>query len=464
MFEAGQRVVVAVSGGPDSTALLHLLAGLREEWGLTLIAAHLNHGLRGADAEADAEYVERLGAELGIRVCVGRADVLETRRRRGGSKQEVARALRHAWLRRVAQEEDAATIALGHTRDDRVETILHNLFRGTGTEGLIGFHAVDPPIVRPLYEVGRSEVEAYCTAEGLVPRLDPSNLDRSYLRNRTRTELLPYLMSYYNSRADLALLRLSDLATADCVALDETATNLSDQLNRAVHDDELRFQCSDFDVLPVALRRRVLRLGIVRLRGDLSGVTFEMVERLLEAGASRLRCAVTLPACERGTVRLLCDGEVLRVVRAARSISPVPWLVELKTPGCTRIERAGIWIETAFCNDPVGLESFRTRVEPTAGRAHWIVMHSHDAPLPWTVRSRRPGDRILRSAGHRKVQDLLIDARIPVALRANIPVLTDCNGRLLAVIGVEIATFAIKSSAEVGVSGCIALAVRGDAL
>src|SRR5579862_4548759 len=152
LFTPGQTVVVAVSGGPDSTALLHALAALREEWGLTLIVAHLNHGLRGAESDADAEYVVALAAALGIAVCIGGADVQAIRMRRGGSKQAVAREVRHAWLRRIAAESSAARIALGHTRDDRVETILLNLLRGTGPKCLAGFPAVELPIVRPLYE------------------------------------------------------------------------------------------------------------------------------------------------------------------------------------------------------------------------------------------------------------------------------------------------------------------------
>src|SRR5579884_25841 len=166
MFAPGQTVVVGVSGGPDSTALLHVLASLRAEWGLRLVAAHLNHGFRGAEADEDTRYVEELAERLEIPCRVARADVPAARRRLHLSAQEAARRVRHDFLRRVAEKEKAERIALGHTRDDRIETILLNLFRGTGLEGLAGFPPVALPIVRPLYAASRAEIEAYCQAQG----------------------------------------------------------------------------------------------------------------------------------------------------------------------------------------------------------------------------------------------------------------------------------------------------------
>ena len=172
MFASGQTVVVGVSGGPDSTALLHALALLREEWGLSLVACHVNHGIRGAESDADAEYVRELCARLKVECRVEHADVPALQKRRHVSMQQAARDIRHARLRRTADEVRAERIALAHTRDDRTETVLLNILRGGGLEGLSGFAPVALPLVRPLYDVTRVQVERYCAEHGLQPRQD----------------------------------------------------------------------------------------------------------------------------------------------------------------------------------------------------------------------------------------------------------------------------------------------------
>ncbi|MCW3053154.1 MAG: tRNA(Ile)-lysidine synthetase, N-terminal domain/tRNA(Ile)-lysidine synthetase, C-terminal domain, partial [Chthonomonadales bacterium] len=169
-FEPGETVVVAVSGGPDSTALLHCLAALRVELEMRLVAAHLDHGFRGAESEGDAVYVRALCDRLGISNYSEYVDVPALCKRRHLSAQAAAREVRHAFLRRIATEVGARWIALGHNRDDRIETVLLNILRGSGLDGLVGLAALEPPLFRPLLEVSRAEIEAYCALHSLHPR------------------------------------------------------------------------------------------------------------------------------------------------------------------------------------------------------------------------------------------------------------------------------------------------------
>ena len=199
---AGGRVVVAVSGGPDSTALLHSLRRVATSANLELVAAHLDHGLRPSSGR-DAAAVSKLAAELGV--------PLVSRRSRTGRSEDQARRARHAFLADVAASHEANTVALGHTADDQAETVLLHLVRGSGLEGIAGIASREGLRLHPMLEVTRAEVETYCDREGLSPVIDPTNADPAYTRNRVRAELVP-LLETFNPRARQALVRLAAAA------------------------------------------------------------------------------------------------------------------------------------------------------------------------------------------------------------------------------------------------------------
>ena len=223
LISPGGRIVVAVSGGADSVCLLHVLARCQAELDIKLYVAHLNHQLRGAESEADAKYVADLAARLDVPITVGKRDVAAYKAERGCSIEEAARELRYDFLARVADDVGADRVAIGHTRDDRVETILMHILRGTGTSGLRGLEPCSPMpcksrqpsaishqvwAIRPLLDVTREGTMNYCQEHQLAPRIDSSNLSLSFFRNRCRLELLP-LLREYNPNVDQALLRLA---------------------------------------------------------------------------------------------------------------------------------------------------------------------------------------------------------------------------------------------------------------
>jgi tRNA(Ile)-lysidine synthase len=191
LLEPGQSVLVGVSGGADSVALLHLLTRLAEEWRLRIEVAHLHHGFRGAESDSEAEYVRALCEAWRVPCHVLRCDAPALMRQRHLSAQEAARELRHAFLRETAQRISADRIALAHTQTDRIETVLLQILRGTGTQGLIGFPPMNLPLIRPLYAIRREETQDYCRQLQLEPREDSSNSKLDYRRNRVRLELLP---------------------------------------------------------------------------------------------------------------------------------------------------------------------------------------------------------------------------------------------------------------------------------
>lgn len=445
----GETVVVAVSGGPDSTALLHALAALRTEWDVRLVGAHLNHGFRGAEADGDAEYVRALCDGLGIPCYTETVDVPALRKRRHLSAQAAAREVRHAFLRRVAADVGATRIALGHTRDDRIETVLLNILRGSGLDGLAGLTAVDPPLIRPLLDVSRAEIEAYCLFHALRPRQDSSNIKTDYRRNRLRAELLPHLASYYNQCVGDSLLRLSEIAAADTELLNDLAHEALQTVTLTEGAAEWVLDGMALARLPLALRRRVLRAAIAALRGDLRDVSMEATERILNALAGERRETVTLPSGETDRVEAVIDLPTVRIRRLAAAAEALPWRYTLDIPGELDLPRAALVLETRRCT------SLKEASEAaTAGRSA-LIYAVQDLAFPLTVRSWQPGDRMRPQGmgGTKKLQDIFTDRKIRGEERLRFPVLTDTAGRVLAVIGIRAAEMALLPQPQPGESG-----------
>jgi tRNA(Ile)-lysidine synthase len=290
MLRRGDHVLVAVSGGADSVALLHVLRRLERRWELRLSAAHLNHGLRGAESDEDEAFVLRLGKELGVPVVSERWE-----RPPAGNLEQAARRARYAFLRRAAASAGATRIAVGHTRDDQAETVLLRILRGSGSLGLVGIHpVVDDLIVRPLIEISRAEIERYLTASGVPWRSDSSNSDLRYRRNRIRHELLPLLRDGYNPRIDEVLAREAAVARDTAGYLEEAARVAYEEMRRDAVGG-VALDVPSLLRLHPALRREAVRLALRECRGSLRGIDAAHVEAalLLANDAAWLRHAAT---------------------------------------------------------------------------------------------------------------------------------------------------------------------------
>lgn len=320
LLEYGDHVLVAVSGGPDSLALLHALDSLRIDIGLLgLSAAHFHHGLREQEADDDAAFVADFCAARGIACIAARADVAREAAQAHVSIQQAARAARYGFLARAAQECGANKVATAHTQDDQAETVLMNVLRGTGTDGLRGIPARRGQYVRPLLGTSRADTEAYCAAHALLPRRDSSNSDPShYTRNRVRHALLPLLEQDYHPGTREALLRLSQIAAAESDFLHahaETAlrevllseSNSPHDLSQSNSPHCLTLSRARLQALHPALLPRVLRAALGRVRGTTEQVTFHhcaQIAEALQAAPDAAAWGMTTPApCCRIVVR-----------------------------------------------------------------------------------------------------------------------------------------------------------------
>jgi tRNA(Ile)-lysidine synthase len=281
MIKPGELVLVACSGGADSVALLHVLIELREEMGFNLALAHFHHGLRKS-ADADAALVRELAKHRGIPFFGGKRNVRAFARRRGLNLEESGRMLRYDFLKKTAARVGASKIATGHTLDDQAETVLIRLFRGSGPRGLGGIAPVsEEGIIRPLLEVRRREIEVYLGREKIAFRTDETNLDRRFLRNRIRHDLLPHLEKRFDPEIIPKLGRLADILREEDALL-ETFVNrkAARLLDRA--GGRIRLNVARLSRLPAGLARRLIRAFIEAAKGDLRRISFDHVEILLK--------------------------------------------------------------------------------------------------------------------------------------------------------------------------------------
>lgn len=402
-------VVAAVSGGPDSVALLHALCELKRRCypSLTLQVAHLNHCLRGAESDEDESFVRELAAQRGLEFTSTRLDVRALARERRRNLEEVAREERYRFLRQVAAGMQAQRIATGHTRTDQAETVLMRLVRGAGGEGLSAIHpVVDDLIIRPLLEVRREEVLDYCRHIGADYRLDRTNLDPTLTRNRLRHEVLPAL-SQLNPRAIEALARAAENLRWDENYFDQIVSEVLPACVTARDETSVALAVEPLTRLHHALRHRVIRAAIRQLRGGLhrvGQVHIEAVEELFAPGMSgkRLQLPDGLTVWrEFETLTLTCGGPSAETVRGE--------LIDGRV-----IEAGGFRLS-------LHRDLTRDEAERIPNAA---VLDDEKLPARLKVRSRCPGDGYIPAGHHHseKLKRLMIEHKIPVTQRRRWPI------------------------------------------
>lgn len=279
------HVVVAVSGGADSVALLAALCRLKKAGPGVIVPAHFHHGLRAAEADADEQFVRQLCERLGLSLVVGRGDVAGRAERQGDGVEAAAREARYAFLLQTARQHGARCVATAHTADDQAETILHHILRGTGIAGLSGMPAARPlggdvTLVRPLLAVRRAEVEAYLSERNLDYCEDSTNRDVRYTRNRIRHELMPRLESDYNANVRQSLLRLGNLAGQCQAVIDTQAAELATRAADSLRDSGVTIDTTTLSIAHPYLVREVLIRVWRNQHWPLQGMGFDDWEKL----------------------------------------------------------------------------------------------------------------------------------------------------------------------------------------
>jgi tRNA(Ile)-lysidine synthase len=408
----GAHVLVAVSGGPDSTALLAGLARLAGPRGLRVTAAHVDHGLRGAEGAAEQAAVAALAARLGVGCVADRAHVAA-----GSNLEARARDARYRALRSLAERVGAGCIALAHTEDDQVETIVLRLLRGAWRGGLGGMSPRRGRLWRPLLGATRADVRRFLADEDLPFAVDRTNADLAHARNRLRRLVVPLLAREFNPQLGRTVSALAARLRDEEAFLDDAART------RAERHRILETLATSVATEPAALARRIVRAWLDD--GSPRPVAAAEVERTLALAAGRTHGNVAVP----GPARIVREGDVL-VRRRGRDAAPSAFRYELTAAG-TVDGPGGAWRlrMSAPVPRPAGV---------LAGLSPWRACFDADAlALPLVIRQPERGDRVrVPGVGTRKLQDVLVDAKVPRERRSMVPVVLDATGTIVWVAGV----------------------------
>lgn len=428
MLTGGETIVVAVSGGVDSMVMLHLLLRLRVRYSTSLHVAHLNHGLRGAESAETADFVRTHCEAHEIPVTVTSAEGRMWQDRMGGSVQAVARDLRYRFLERVADEQKADRIALGHHRDDQAETVLMNLLRGSGIRGLGGIPPVRDRIIRPLIDCAREEIERYARKEGIPYVEDSSNRTLVYSRNRIRLRLLPELAKRFNPRVVHALANAAAISEAE----DGLLNGMAEKELRAVLVSQSRetfvLAIAPMATLPGALRWRMIRRVAEELRKGRSGLTFQQtlaIDRLVMTRGAQgaIYAPGGLRAQRAGDSLVLSLGE--GPARGRISSSP------LAVPGVTVIPEVLVNLRSEILQQGA--------VEQLVSDASTALLDADRTGMELHVRGWEAGDRFVPfgMGGRKKLQDFFVDAKVPRDRRSSVPLVVS-GDEIVWVVGFRV--------------------------
>ncbi|MFO8101088.1 MAG: tRNA lysidine(34) synthetase TilS [Dehalococcoidia bacterium] len=431
LFTSSRTLLTGVSGGPDSVCLLYILDSLRSDLGLDLHVVHLNHQLRGAESDGDADCVMELAGSLGLNCTIERRDVKRYQAERGCSLEEAAREVRYDFFAEVAAMVGADTVAVGHTADDQAETIIMHLVRGTGLSGLQGMRPVFEwgstgrgllRVVRPLLQVRREEVNLYCEEMGLHPRTDLSNHSPDYLRNRVRAEIMPQLAEYNPNVVD-SLSRTAYLIGEDVEYLSEQLDRVFDSVVETVPEG-VALDNRAFAGLAPALKRRLLRTVLAQLIGSLRDIEMVHIESVMEVMEQPAGKELSLPY----GLSLYGDYEKSFITGGENPLSILPAFegeAMVQIPGETSVS------------------SWKVTAEVLPGRPQSVeegdLVAFFDLDITGgnlTVRSRKDGDRFqpLGMDEAKKLQDFMVDAKIPRDWRDSVPLVCS-NDRIIWVVG-----------------------------
>ncbi|HTY13125.1 MAG TPA: tRNA lysidine(34) synthetase TilS [Candidatus Omnitrophota bacterium] len=427
MFSPGDSVVVGVSGGADSTSLLNLLFELKQELGLSFIyVAHLNHMLRKDESDMDQRYVEDLAKKLGL-VCLSESqDVGAYAAKNKLSLEDAGRRLRYEFYNGVAQKVNANKIALGHTADDSVETFLMRLLRGAGLKGLTGIPPVRGNIVRPLIKTWRKEIDQYIASLKLVPRIDHTNYESKYLRNRVRLKLIPQL-KIYNLNIKEILLQTVMLLTEDYLYIETKTKDALADITINEKDDSITLDAVKLRELEPPIEGHLIRTAIEKVKGNLAELSFSHVHDITKNIDQTERWELHLP----DSIFALGNRNSLTITKEKpEELKRISFYYTLPVPGEVTVKESSLKIASEVVSVPAeGLDQSNDIA----------YLDYEEAGKELVVRSRKDGDRFypLGMKGVKKIQDFFVDQKVPLEERDLVPIV-ESGGRIVWVAGQRI--------------------------
>lgn len=438
LWGQGSCVIVAVSGGPDSVALLHVLKYFALEDNLKLVCAHVNHGFRGEESDREAVFVSELAKQLHVEFELGEFDVPAYMKRTGKGTQVAAREVRYQFLYNVAKKYAASTIALAHHGDDQAETLLLHLIRGSGLTGLAGmrnkrleqYDEQKIELIRPFLQKYKKDLVNACEEAKISYVTDSSNLINKYARNVIRLDVLPFL-GQYNDKLASALNTTAEIVGTEDDYMALQTELLYKQLISEIKDG-LSFSAKSFQLLHVALQRRLIKL-------ILNYSPFKMEESdFIKIETIRKRILTENPVNWRldlgGRLRCVREYDIISFVQgvSVQEMSGYTYCINQDEQQVSVPEIGKKLLVTQYMADS-GMDTITSSEQDTA------YFDADELQYPLTIRSRLPGDsmRLMGLNGSKKVKDIFIDDKIPPSLRPHIPIISDALGRIIWIAGIR---------------------------
>ncbi|MCC0628326.1 MULTISPECIES: tRNA lysidine(34) synthetase TilS [unclassified Clostridioides] len=418
LIQKGDKIVLGLSGGPDSVCLLHVLNRLKKDFNIEIYAAHLNHQIRGIEAQKDALYVSKLCEDMGIIFFVKSINVPKYCENEGLSLEEGARKLRYEMFYEIKDKIKANKIAIGHNLNDQAETVMMRIMRGTGLKGLKGIDYIrDNCIIRPILDVERSEIEEYCEAYNLNPRIDKTNLENIYTRNKIRLDLLPYMKDNFNSNVIESIVRMSNSLKSDNDYIEKEAEAKFREVSNVKEKGFVEINLDDFVCLHEAIKVRVLRNSIKHILGDTNFVDQRHIEDIMSLeDNSKVNKMLTLPrnifVYRKKDSIILTNEEIVN--------EEIEFYYNVPSNGFIKIKELKQIIETQV----MSIDRYKSMKLDNSSKG----FDFNKVKGGIVIRSRRQGDKIKLAMGSKKVKDLFIDLKIPREERCKIPIITDSEG------------------------------------
>ena len=445
LFRANDRILIGVSGGPDSVALLSLIYNTSRTNPpySEIFIAHLNHSIRGRESDEDEQFVTTLAEKYGVPLITEKRDIVEIARERKISLEEAARDERYKFFENAAEKAGANVIAVGHNADDNAETVLHRIIRGTGITGVSGIRPkrkLTPvstvTLVRPLLFTWRKDIIAYLKEEDLSYRIDSTNIEKDKLRNRIRLELIPHLEENYNAKIKKSLATLGETALQNSDYLEEKTKALFEDVlvNRETPIETITLDINKLKGSPQILQQMIIKEAIIRLDIPLKKLSNRNYKDILNTINSRKTSAVNVVK-EYLNIRREGNELYLSKNRYCVEESPVISETEIKVPGETELVDMNCRVKTEIREIENGfLKEFKQNKT-----AYEEAVDFDKISMPLTVRTRKQGDRFqpLGSRGLKKIKDFFIDNKVPVMERDTVPIVT-MNGEPIWLVGFRI--------------------------
>lgn len=418
LIQKGDKIVLGLSGGPDSVCLLHVLNRLKKDFNIEIYAAHLNHQIRGIEAQKDALYVSKLCEDMGIIFFVKSINVPKYCENEGLSLEEGARKLRYEMFYEIKDKIKVNKIAIGHNLNDQAETVMMRIMRGTGLKGLKGIDYIrDNCIIRPILDVERNEIEEYCEAYNLNPRIDKTNLENIYTRNKIRLDLLPYMKDNFNSNVIESIVRMSNSLKSDNDYIEKEAEAKFREVSNIKEKGFVEINLDDFVCLHDAIKVRVLRNSIKHILGDTNFVDQRHIEDIMSLeDNSKVNKMLTLPrnifVYRKKDSIILTNEEIVN--------EEIEFYYNVPSNGFIKIKELKQIIETQV----MSIDRYKSMKLDNSSKG----FDFNKVKGGIVIRSRRQGDKIKLAMGSKKVKDLFIDLKIPREERCKIPIITDSEG------------------------------------